>query len=268
MNSDLIERLHSVINKVAYAEVVLTVEEWDALKEAIAALSPVLPEDTATLAEMLREAECWVEADLVERQGVYVSGLRTANASLKVTCAELEIKNDQLQQRIDKLTAPVLPEDVKEVLADLDDAKTEFFNLGSKGYAADIRSGMNLIERLYRDKSRLEYLRAMDERIRLKQYQRIDELEKEKENLLESALCILMPNCTKHTGDMTPPLSEFLDKFAGRCAVCDRQRIDELEAALKNAASWLSLRTPVTVRDQIEASWKGEEHEEKLEGKP
>ena len=243
--SDLIERLKHTLKHHDPEDQYCLILECD-VRDIVTALSPVLPDEAEDTVHMLRNE--------IESQQKTIEMYRGRHKGYK--------------QRIDKLTAPVLPEDVKEVLADLDDAKTEFFNLGSKGYAADIRSGMNLIERLYRDKSRLEYLRAMDERIRLKQYQRIDELEKEKENLLESALCILMPNCTKHTGDMTPPLSEFLDKFAGRCAVCDRQRIDELEAALKKAASWLSLRTPVTVRDQIEASWKGEEHEEKLEGKP
>jgi len=62
---------------------------------------------------------------------------------------------------------------------------------------------------------------------------KIAELEGKLKNVSTSAVKMLMPDCDKHTGINTPPFAEFMEKYSGRCAVCDAEVVDTVEAKIK-----------------------------------
>ena len=112
--NDLIERLakHEEMARAMYEEYPDShkhcLERADDLREAIAALSPVLPEDTQTFAETLREAKYFVEAEHMERlaRDAYMPNgnqWRTVAKAAQKGLRERVKQIDELQQRLAEL---------------------------------------------------------------------------------------------------------------------------------------------------------------------
>ena len=149
MDNDLIERLREFLKLAEVAEhqpaayLKPDKRHIDDLREAIAALSPVLPEDVSAAVVRRRLAQDNETADLIER---LARNCKTIEESRDYWMREAE----GLQQRIEELTAPVLPEDMQEIVSEcrrLQAHRDEYHGdekLTHEGRAAD------LIERLAR----------------------------------------------------------------------------------------------------------------------
>jgi hypothetical protein len=69
-------------------------------------------------------------------------------------------------------------------------------------------------------------------------YNRIEQLESDYQDLLNRSADLLVPKCEQHTGDNTPPPDVWFEEYAGRCVVCDAERIEQLEAREQAIRGW------------------------------
>ena len=218
--SDLIERLQGWIDYSPVSSNLCATNEngRKLMTEAIAALSPVLPVEVVTMCSKLRywKPIAGTEAaDLIERLALSLEASQKRCIDRQKTLDLCANRNLELEQRIEELEKPVLPDEVEKWI----------WRLGQDGETVD---AADLIERLARENVSLDQqgLQAKEESNHwqqkcIGQQQRIEELE----HLLEvgkahKKLCV--DKC-KRLDAALAEIETKLDKMAYRYDALDSE---------------------------------------------